>query len=338
MQAYPSQLFARDAVAPSDAPGWIRARLEENGIRLTGEIENLQQRPWGLMLRVPTSAGMYFFKATAPLYRFETPLVAALAQASPETIPQLPAWDSARGWLLMRDGGARLREQIRSTRDASAWLSLLPRYARLQKTVSARVPEFLHFGTPDYRPEALPARYTEMLNAVEHLYLDQPNGLTAVEHDALRALTPQLEVWCEQLRAAPIPASIDHGDLHDANIFGDAGAYRIGDWGDACVGHPFFSMRVVLVSVEMSLDLDDYSPETAPLRDAYLAEWRDFASPQTLQEIFRIAFRLAQISGALKWYDLVRNLAPEERVEHAHGVPALLRDFLQADVDKYPYV
>lgn len=333
-----SQLFARDAVAPSDAPAWIRARLEENEIRLTGDIENLQQRPWGLLLRMPTSAGVYFFKAIAPLYRFEAPLTAVLAQTNPESVPQLLGWDTARGWLLMRDGGARLREQIRSTRDASVWLSLLPRYARLQKTIAARVPEMLNFGTPDYQPEALPARYTEMLDATEHLYLDQPNGLTAAEHDALRALMPQLEAWCEQLRASPIPASIDHGDLHDANVFLDGDTCRIADWGDACVGHPFFSMRVVLVSVETSLDLDDYSPETAPVRDAYLAAWRDFASPQTLKELFRIAFRVAQVSGALKWYDLVRNLAPEDRMGHAHGTPALLRDFLQADMDKYPYV
>ena len=333
-----SLLFPPNTLTPPDAPDWIRARLNENDIRITGAIEKLQERPWGLMLRVSTDAGSFYFKAVAPLYHFEAPLTRLLAQQQPAILPQLLACETARGWLLMFDSGARLREQVRATRDASAWLTLLPQYARLQQTMHAHVPELLEFGTPDYRVEKLPARYVEMLNATEHLYLDQPNGLTTAEHEKLRALTPQFQTWCEQLRTAPIPASIDHGDLHDANIFADGETFRISDWGDACAGHPFFSMRVVLVSAEMGLDVPDYSPETAPLRDAYLAAWRDFASPQTLQEIFRLAFRVAQVAGALKWYDFVRLIPPNERAEHAHAVPALLRDFLDADMDRYPYV
>lgn len=238
MTSHLAPVFASNLTAPPDAFAWLDARLDENKIRATGAPEKLQERPWGLMLRVPTDAGIFYFKVNATHYHFEAPLVQWLAQLQSQNMPELLACDTARGWLLMRDSGARLREQIRATRDASAWLTILPQYARLQQTVSAHLPRVLDFGTPDYGVAQLPARYAEMLDATEHLCLDQPNGLTTAEHEQLRALAPQFQTWCEQLRAAPIPASIDHGDLHDANIFADGGAYRIADWGDACAAHP----------------------------------------------------------------------------------------------------
>lgn len=97
-------------------------------------------------------------------------------------------------------------------------------------------------------------------------------------------------------------------------------------------------MRVVLVSAENSLGLEDYSPETRPLRDAYLDAWSEFGSRKSLQDIFRPAFRLAQVSGALKWYEFIVTLAPDKRSEYSHTVPSLLQDFLHADMEKYPYV
>jgi hypothetical protein len=41
------------------------------------------------------------------------------------------------------------------------------------------------------------------------------------------------------------------------------------DWGDSCVSHPFYSLRTVLVSAEISLGLEENSPDLQPLRNAY---------------------------------------------------------------------
>lgn len=331
------QTLWRDASWIADTHSWIHAQLRTQNIHASGEIETLQTRLWGLIMRVPTNEGNLFFKAIAPTWKFEAALTQALAQYYPDDVPQLVAVDDVRGWLLIRDSGARLREIVRSTRDVSPLMEILPQYARLQIDLARHRDKVLSFGTPDHRLETLPAQYEEMLANTEILYLDQPNGLTTDEYKQLQALVPQFEKWCEELRGAPIPETLDHADLGDANIYLDDGKFRFADWGDACVGHPFYSMRVVLVSAEYSLNLPDYSPELAPLRDAYLDAWREFASRETLQEIFRLAFRLAQISGALKWYRQMVVTPDELRAEYMHGVPSLLKDFLSADLEKYPY-
>lgn len=289
-------------------------------------------------MRAPTDAGNLFFKAIAPTWKFEAALTKALAAWHPDDVPQLVAVDTTQGWLLMRDSGERLRELVRSSRDASAWLDILPQYARLQVDLVKHRDEILRFGTPDHRLETLPAQYEEMLANTELMYLDQENGLPSTDYAQLQELAPQFAEMCTQLRAAPIPESLEHGDFHDANVFVRDGNYRFADWGDACVAHPFFSMRVVLVSVENSLNLPDYSPDSRPLLGAYLEAWREFGSRETLQEIFRLAFRVAQVSGALKWFRQMQVTPPELRADYMHGVPSLLKDFLYADLEKYPYV
>ena len=52
------------------------------------------------------------------------------------------------------------------------------------------------------------------------------------------------------------------------------------DWGDADITHPFVSLRTFFVSIEMSLELDDYefTPEMAALLDIYLKPFGEFAT------------------------------------------------------------
>src|SRR3954454_12672731 len=56
------------------AEAWVHAELTRRGIRVDGEIEQPHLRPWSTVLRVPTSAGDYFFKATSPLLAHEPAL------------------------------------------------------------------------------------------------------------------------------------------------------------------------------------------------------------------------------------------------------------------------
>ncbi len=48
----------------SDAEAWIGAELDRLGIRITGSIEP-RVRPSSIVLRVPSSSGDVYFKATA---------------------------------------------------------------------------------------------------------------------------------------------------------------------------------------------------------------------------------------------------------------------------------
>ncbi len=71
------------------------------------------------------------------------------------------------------------------------------------------------------------------------------------------------------------PETIQHDDLHDAQVFVRDGRYRFLDWGDACVSHPFFSLAVTLDGV-IAWGVDDLegSEPTEPFRDAYLEAFR----------------------------------------------------------------
>ena len=71
-------------------------------------------------------------------------------------------------------------------------------------------------------------------------------------------------------------ASLQHDDLHDANIFvpyDGVGPYRVFDWGDASVAHPFTTLLVTLRVVAYRLELAGGAPELLRLRDAYLEPW-----------------------------------------------------------------
>ena len=116
----------------AEAHAWIGARLAAMGAHLTGPIEQVHDRPWSTVLRVPTDRGALFFKASAPALRHEAGVVAFLAQRRPEVVPAPLAVDPERGWMLMADAGIRLRELVEAERDVSRWLDVLPPYARLQ--------------------------------------------------------------------------------------------------------------------------------------------------------------------------------------------------------------
>jgi hypothetical protein len=99
----------RDPDWLTDAHSWIRAHVPGTVIEA---IEQPHVYPWATVLRVPTSDGVAWFKANAPIQRFEAALMLELAEAVPELIVELVAVDVERGWLLMRDAGSRLRELV----------------------------------------------------------------------------------------------------------------------------------------------------------------------------------------------------------------------------------
>ncbi|MBA3943342.1 MAG: phosphotransferase [Herpetosiphonaceae bacterium] len=310
-----------------EASAWVHGELERHGLRVSGPIEQPHLRPWATVLRVPTAAGAVYFKATVPILAHEVALTAALARWHTHyTVPVLAA-DLDRHWLLLADGGTTLREIIRADHDLRHWKTLLPLYAELQIELAARLPELLRFGTPDRRLHQLPLQYERLLDDTNALHLDQPGGLTAGEYQQLRGLSAYVTELCEQLASYHVPESLHHGDFHDANIFVRDGQFRFFDWGDSCVTHPFFSLRTVFVSMEMSLGLDEGS-EPSDVLDAYLEPWTRFGSRVELHAAYKLARQLAAICSALTWHRVVSTLAPALQMEYAEPVPALLQEFL----------
>lgn len=313
------------------ASAWVHAELELQDITVSGPIEQPHSRPWSTVLRVPTVEGNIYFKAVSPVDPYEPALLGALARWRPERVPRLLSVDAGRGWVLMRDAGQRLRELIRPTRDMRPWLPVLPHYAEMQIELAQRGPDLLALGVPDRRLPVLPSLYEPLLADVEVLRIDQRPGLTRQQYERLLEMSWRVAELCERLDDYRIPETINHGDLNDGNVFVGDGHPIFIDWGDACVSHPFYSLRTVLVSAEISLGLEENSPELRPLRDAFLEPWTRYGSRKDLLAALDLAGRLASINGALTWHRLVSKLEGATREEYAEPVPALLQEFLDAE-------
>ena len=328
----------QERVLPWRQPGWfeqtslwVHAELEGRGIKVSGPIDQPHSRPWSTVLRVPTIEGDIYFKAVSPLNPHEPAVLEALGRWRPDCVPELLAVDADRGWLLMRDAGQMLRDTIRPTRDIRPWLPVLPLYAELQIEMAERLPELLALGAPDRRVSVLPGLYEQLLADVDTLRIDQPLGLTREQYRQLLDLSQRVVELCAQLAQYQILETLNHGDFHDGNVFVRGGRFSFIDWGDSCVSHAFYSLRTVLVSAEISLGLEENSPELRPLRDAYLEPWTRYESREDLLRALDLASRLASINGALTWHRLVSRLEGLPQEEYAEPVPALLQEFLDAE-------
>ena len=276
----------------ADVHAWIGEGVGKLGARRIGPTEQPHVRPWSTVLRVPTSHGVLWFKANAPALAHEAAILAVVARARPDAVPELLAVDRARGWMLMRDGGVRLREIIAEERDLGRWRSVLPRYAGLQLDLASHADELVALGAPDRRLATLPAQFERLLAEV--------GGLPTDAQERLTGLVPDVTEMCRKLAAIGIPETIQHDDLHDAQIFLRDGRYLFFDWGDSCVSHPFFSMAVTLEGV-LSWGLDDVegSVDVTPFREAYLRPFASFAGRDELEAAHAAALRLGWICRAL---------------------------------------
>jgi aminoglycoside/choline kinase family phosphotransferase len=324
------QLLWHDPNWQKQAHDWIRAEAKQNSIQLTGEIEQNHAYAWSTVMRVPTNAGTLFFKATAPETIYEIALTEMLAGWFPDCMPELVAVDTARGWMLMRDGGEQLRASIRPTQDIKPWEPVITRYAEIQIGLAEHVSEILALEIPDHRLAALPALYRQILTDEVSLMIDQEKGLTSAEFQQLKDLTPRFEQICSDLAAFGIPESVNHGDFHDGNILLKNGRITFFDWGDTSVTHPFVSLRTFFVSIEISLKLDEYAftPEMSALLDRYLEPYQKFASKEDLLKAYRLSKPVAAIVKTHLWYQTISRLTGSLHDEYAWIIPELLREFI----------
>lgn len=304
----------------AEAHAWIGKGVAALGIELTAPLEQPHVRPWSTVIRVPTSAGDLWFKANVPVLAYEAGVVDVLARTRPDAVPELVAVDRERGWMLMRDGGERLREVVARERDLARWHDILPRYGRLQLDLAGHADELVALGAPDRRLPLLPGQYAELVEDLD--------GLSSEERDRLRSLTPEVVGMCARLAAGGIPETSQHDDLHDGQVFVRDGGYLFFDWGDSCVSHPFFSMAVTLEGM-LSWGLDDVegSVDIAPYRDSYLEPFAGYADRPELVDAFATALRLGWVCRALNVNMFGVSVDPPERAEWAERVRLRLQMF-----------
>ncbi len=279
---------------------WASAALEAAGLHIAGPIEQPHVRPWSTVFRIPLDAGAVWCKAAGLGPRHEAALLERFAAWGTEHVLRPLAVDVGRGWMLLPDGGPRLRDLApdeRGDHDLEAWARLLPVYAELQRSLEGGVGDLVVAGVPDERPERLATVLDGLVGAdptwerLEGEEIEQ--GMVA--RDVLRRRRGDVVALAADLASSGIRPSIEHGDLHGGNILVGSDGVRFYDWGDATVAHPFGTLTTTLRSIAHRTGLDEDGPELVRLRDAYTEAWTDVLPRSALAEVAGLATDLAHL-------------------------------------------
>jgi hypothetical protein len=238
---------------------WAVERLAERGMPLTGTAEQPHVRAWSTAFRLPVAGGAVWVKSVGPGSAQEPALVGALGRWVPDRVLAPLAVHRELRLILLPDGGDTMRAAGRSA-SPEAWAVMLADYARLQLELIAHAEDMVGLGVPDLRPERLPALAAGLLDDDAALLIGHADGLAPEVRDRLRADLAHYAQLCRRLAESGIPATLQHDDLHDANVFVGDGRHRFFDWGDACVGHPFLSLLVPLRIAAGALGVPDGTP------------------------------------------------------------------------------
>ena len=132
----------------------------------------------------------------------------------------------------------------------------------------------------------------------------------------------------DELAAHGIPETIQHDDLHMANLYAQGGRLRVLDWGDSSISHPFASLVVTFRFLEEINKLSPVDPWFARLRDAYLEPWG-----RNLTAVFDLALRVGMVADAIAWTRQRDHLPEEARPEFDTWFRVVLRRALAQTVD-----
>lgn len=312
-----------DAGRPMDAEAhaWASREVAAAGLGEPGAFEPVKVRAWAAVYRAPTPSGFVYFKANAPGGRHEPALTTALAQAWPDDVPAPLATDPQRGWMLTRDCGQRMNDALDEPAQREAWTELLPRYAEIQLE-SAREPErWLALGVPDRRLAHLPALAAALVT--ENADLDDDERAQMLE------LVPALETSCHALAGTPAPATLEHGDLHAANILVGADRFWLFDWADASVSHPFCTLLVHFDMMVEDIDAPGARETCAPLLDAYLAPFTRLAPKRSLRPLVSTALWVAHVGRALDWAHMLAGTNTPDRADWEPNIAVWLQRWLE---------
>jgi hypothetical protein len=238
------------------------------------------------------------------------------------------AADLGRRLLLLPDGGQTLRG-VGGARLIEAWEAMLANYARLQIALLPHATAMLQLSVPDVRPQRLPSLVARLVDDDNALGVGRPDGLAPDVRDRVFGDLTRYAECCQKLAEGPVPVTLQHDDLHDANVFVAGNGHRFFDWGDSSVSHPFLSLLMPLRMATSALDLPVGHPVLLRLRDAYLQPWRSFAEPARLRELCDAALQVAPLQRALTWHRILLGVHAGEREEWQGSLSGWVAEHLE---------
>jgi hypothetical protein len=313
---------------------WVVTELRNLGREALAPPEQPHVRPWSTVLRFTTDQGPVWAKAPRESNAYEARLLPAMAGWGVASVIPPLAVEATRGWFLLEDGGATLRQtRPDGTGDADlpAWQGILADYADLQRTVEGHAEDLLRLGVPDGRPATLATTMASIVDDDAWWELVGPDE--RLESDAARERLRGMGAWvadrAAQLDGSGIAATIQHDDLHGGNVFLGPAGIRFFDWGDSVVAHPFASMVTTLNSVAYRLDTTADDARLGPLREAYLEAWTDVLARPALEEVLELVLDVGRIGKAGAWARALGGLDQSEMEGHGDAPALWLTDLIE---------
>jgi hypothetical protein len=306
------------------ATAWIHSQLSAQGINMTAPIEQVKSQTRSCLLKVNTTVGDVYFKATFGQFSFEPQITTFLSEIYPKRLPKLLAVDTQKYWMLMPDFcGTHLGKM----KDVDKWEKALSLFAQMQIQAVAQISKFLDTGLPDRPIERL-------ISKIEPLFADKcallsPQKapiLSENQIDRLRSLAPQLITICYELANCGIPQTLIHGDFHCDNVMVTDEGYIYFDWSESAVSHPFFD--AIFFLHDITQELPNVTDVQVRLRNSYLEPWTVYLPMEQLISLFEKAQLVAALYYAVVSYEVTQNLEAGHKWEMEEAVPYWLEILL----------
>ena len=251
-------------------------------------------RSWSIssVVRIDVATGSdskrLFFKASPRFFSQEVVGTKAVADRFPEVSPRLVAVDTDRGWMLMEDLGDLT---LGAADEFELWNEAMRALARVQIGFTGETDLLAGLGLERRSTSVIPSMLREWLHDPESLGIGYEAERT---EKALQRLSPHVE-RVDELTALSdsvgLPPTLIHGDLDAGNVFVRDGAPVIMDWSDSSISNPLFDAALI-----------PQVSRNPVLAEAYLDEWREFASIYGLEEAFEAAKPVAALERAFHYH------------------------------------
>ena len=117
----------------------------------------------------------------------------------------------------------------------------------------------------------------------------------------------------ERIAACGLADGLVHGDCHPGNVRGEGSDLVLLDWGDCGVGHPLLDHAGVPRS--------DRPEQVAPVRDRWLARWRDLVPGSDPERAAALIAPVAAARQALIYQRFLDGIEASEHPYHQADVP-----------------
>ncbi len=267
-----------------EAEVWIQEQIQCHGLKAIAPIEVVKNWALAIILRVATTEGMIYFKASSPLFAQEAEFTGILAQRYRQNIPEVLATSPDKSWILMRELEGELLENMG---DICHWEAALHQWAKFQILAIEHRSDLIACGWVDLGVEHIAKTLDGLFDPSLRLPRNYGKKLANRELLQLLPFVPKLQKVLEELRELNIPDTLVHGDLSPRNIYLRDQGFVYFDWSDTCISHPFFDLIRFLY--EISKDLPDVTDARSRIRNAYLAPWTIYAPMEQLVSTFEFA-------------------------------------------------